>query len=58
MIISKKLDVSGVELLNVNLYRCPRTASPQKKGSIWINVIIRILKKKSLISKDNPEKTS
>jgi hypothetical protein len=36
---------------------CPRTASPEKKGSIWVNVIIWILKKKSPISNYNWEKT-
>jgi hypothetical protein len=45
-------------LVALKIYRCPRTTSPEKKGSILLNVIIRILKKKSPISSDNREKTS
>jgi hypothetical protein len=31
MIISKKIDVSGVELLNVNLYRVSQNCLPTEK---------------------------
>jgi hypothetical protein len=39
------------------LYRCPRTGSPEKKGSLRANILTCILKKKSPISNDNREKT-
>jgi hypothetical protein len=32
--------------------------STEKKGSVWVNVIIRILNKRSPISGDNRKKTS
>jgi hypothetical protein len=38
-------------------YRCPRTGSPEKKGSLTANILTCILKKKSPISNDNREKT-
>jgi hypothetical protein len=36
---------------------CPRTGSPEKKGSLRANILTCILKKKSPISNDNREKT-
>jgi hypothetical protein len=36
---------------------CPRTGSPEKKGSLRANILTCILNKKSPISNDNREKT-
>jgi hypothetical protein len=50
---------TGFESLNSvdGLCRCPRTGSPEKKGSLRANILTCILKKKSPISNDNQEKT-
>jgi hypothetical protein len=40
-----------------NYTGCPRTGSPEKKGSFRANILTCILKKKSPISNDNREKT-
>jgi hypothetical protein len=35
---------------------CPRTASPEKKGSVWVNVVIGIFKEKKVLSQAIIEK--
>jgi hypothetical protein len=36
---------------------CPRTGSPEKKGSLRANILTCILKKKNPMSNDNQETT-
>jgi translation initiation factor 2 beta subunit (eIF-2beta)/eIF-5 len=57
---SSELEVNWTlkDYQNVNYYTgCPRTGSPEKKGSLRANILTCILKKKSPISNDNREKT-
>jgi hypothetical protein len=47
----------GGGIVNIKYTGCPRTGSPEKKGSLRANILTCILKKKSPISNDNGEKT-
>jgi hypothetical protein len=53
----KKKDESITPLFIVIYTGCPRTGSPEKKGSLRANILTCILNKKSPISNDNREKT-
>jgi hypothetical protein len=53
----KKYNFSVFIILGHLYTGCPRTGSPEKKGSLRANILTCILKKKSPISNDNREKT-
>jgi hypothetical protein len=44
--------------MNDDIQAVPELLPQRKKGSVWVNVIIRILNKRSPISSDNRDNTS